>query len=61
MKYILILAFIMTALSGCATTTRSDFTVLSGKNVNSVNIKISQDMMKDNTGQSRLKGLENKI
>lgn len=49
MKYILISALIMTTLSGCATATRSDFTVLSKKNVNSVNIKVSRDMMKGNT------------
>jgi uncharacterized protein YceK len=49
MKYILISALIMTTLGGCATSTRSDFTVLSKKNVNSANIKVSRDMMKGNT------------
>ena len=39
----------MVALGGCATTTRSDFTVLSGKNINAANIKVSKEMVKGNS------------
>jgi hypothetical protein len=38
---------------GCATSVRSDFTALSGKNINMANVKATRSMIKGNTKGSQ--------
>jgi hypothetical protein len=49
MKYIIFLVLIIPTLVGCATSIRSDFTSLSGKNINLNNVKATREMVKGNT------------
>ncbi|MDO9213792.1 MAG: hypothetical protein Q7U23_08180 [Methylococcales bacterium] len=49
MKIIILSYLILAVLSGCATSTRSEFTALSGKNVDTSNIKVTREMVKGNT------------
>lgn len=49
MKYIIFLVLIIPSLVGCATSSRSDFTALSSKNINLANVKANKSMVKGNT------------
>lgn len=61
MKYIIISTLVIVTLGGCATSTRSDFTALSGKNINVADVKVTRNMVKGNASgedcQNRVLGI----
>ncbi len=61
MKHIIISTLVIVTLGGCAASTRSDFTALSGKNINVADVKVTRGMVKGNASgedcQNRVLGI----